>query len=555
MHASITNPATRPSPVRTIECIYQLSARISNAKIENPDERFAEARCQCLMWLGNRMRKEVGKSFPRAAFDGGAFEISQHGQLYAATSVDDLDLWAATMEHPDSDVPTRAWATDLALRQVDSEVHFTIRLMCSTSVKVVSVPRRSIPRIVFDLAERLGLDDMLPVNNKPLAVESDADLDLLQVAISDAQRRLPVVLVSETDPAARKDLNVAEFVIDPTFLAKELKGLALVAYMSRAAGYSWTKRVGKAWSCYNGAIRTYRPGVDFGIDTPVRHPAAMADEITYWRHEDPVDQQTTYGEKAFIRFLKEKMFYTLASRSLRMEDYLFYRHARSLNIQQQLSNADGIVELKSYHNEEVQKLQEELAFVYGENSKQDQQIEELRQRTFYLNSRLDQYRRQLQVAGTADAEIPIPSALDELDAWQHHLEGQVVIAAKAIREAEKSQYEDPKLVYQALLLLGNEYREMRLSGGEHKDRFGARLKQLGLTISGSITKSRAGEQGEEYRANHPTIPSKRIFLDEHLRKGNDHDQRRCLRIYFTWDPQEKLVIVGWLPSHLTTRAS
>jgi hypothetical protein len=78
---------------------------------------------------------------------------------------------------------------------------------------------------------------------------------------------------------------------------------------------------------------------------------------------------------------------------------------------------------------------------------------------------------------------------------------------------------------------------------------------LKLSEARSISESRLGEQGEEYYVNHPFLAGKRVFLEDHLRRGADRDPRNTLRVYFAWDRQEQLVIVGWLPSHLTTRSS
>jgi hypothetical protein len=143
-----------------------------------------------------------------------------------------------------------------------------------------------------------------------------------------------------------------------------------------------------------------------------------------------------------------------------------------------------------------------------------------------------------------------------LEDWQHHVAGQLWIAPRAISAAGKSEFRDPKLVFESLLLLANEYRQMRVQGGpDVRAAYKAGLSRLKLDEARSIAESRVGEQGDEYYVNHPFVAGKRVFLEAHLRRGNDRDQRNSLRIYFAWEQQEQLVIVGWLPSHLTTRNS
>jgi len=44
-------------------------------------------------------------------------------------------------------------------------------------------------------------------------------------------------------------------------------------------------------------------------------------------------------------------------------------------------------------------------------------------------------------------------------------------------------------------------------------------------------------------------------MDRHLVKGTSRDPRFCMRIYFFWDDEENVVVVGHLPGHLTTAAT
>ena len=92
-------------------------------------------------------------------------------------------------------------------------------------------------------------------------------------------------------------------------------------------------------------------------------------------------------------------------------------------------------------------------------------------------------------------------------------------------------------------------------GLDRKRQWDQGWEALGLTVEPSISKSRAGEQKDEYYVNYPsgTLIGGKKFLEQHLKKGNDRSERFCLRIYFFWDRTANLVVVGWLPSHLDTR--
>jgi len=162
-----------------------------------------------------------------------------------------------------------------------------------------------------------------------------------------------------------------------------------------------------------------------------------------------------------------------------------------------------------------------------------------------------------------------PSTLEGLETWcgasvvtssgvETPMSDRLLILPRAIDEARNSAFEDVPLVYKSLKVLANEYWELRVKGGlERKRKWHSALEDLGLAVAPSMSKSRAGEQRAEYYVNYPigSPPGNTRFLEQHLKKGNDRDQRFCFRLYFFWDKKKNLVVVGWLPSHLDTRST
>jgi hypothetical protein len=74
-------------------------------------------------------------------------------------------------------------------------------------------------------------------------------------------------------------------------------GVAHVIVLTGPAAFMLTDLVGKEFSVFNRAVRTYRPGFDTDSDNPSRHPLAMADSIARWL-ENGVE-----GAEAFESFL------------------------------------------------------------------------------------------------------------------------------------------------------------------------------------------------------------------------------------------------------------
>lgn len=159
--------------------------------------------------------------------------------------------------------------------------------------------------------------------------------------------------------------------------------------------------------------------------------------------------------------------------------------------------------------------------------------------------------------GVVEPEEPLPGSLEELETWaRQKLDGKVLLHSRAVNAVKKSRYANQDLIYRSLLFLGNEYRDSRLEGssGDHAGRCSAKLVELGLQLTDSITPARAGEEGDDYYVTYPA-PGETQFLKHHLKKGSSRDERRCLRVYFFWDEMRKVVVVGWLPGHLGTRSS
>ena len=181
-------------------------------------------------------------------------------------------------------------------------------------------------------------------------------------------------------------------------------------------------------------------------------------------------------------------------------------------------------------------------------------LEELRSETYRLNQRVRVIELHLRARGDTNTSTAIPADLNSLKDWAaENFAGSVIIGNRALRGAKELAYEEPGLVYQSLLLLRDYYVPMRRAGGDEFARqYEEGLRRLGLEDSGSITRTRLGEQGDEYFILHN---GRRRELDRHLKKGNAREPRHCFRLYYFWDEEAEQLVVGWLTSHLETRAT
>lgn len=174
-------------------------------------------------------------------------------------------------------------------------------------------------------------------------------------------------------------------------------------------------------------------------------------------------------------------------------------------------------------------------------------------------------KRALLSPGAARAVEPDPAAaaedaqfpdnFDDLERWsEEHLSGgKVRLLRRAIRAAKKSPFENPGLAYRALSILRDRYVPMRIEGGKaRKDEYNKALRAANLTEAATFAGTRSGEYGDTYFVNHG---GRKRELDRHLKGGNSRDPRYGFRLYFFWDDDDREVVVGSLPNHLTTRIS
>jgi len=141
--------------------------------------------------------------------------------------------------------------------------------------------------------------------------------------------------------------------------------------------------------------------------------------------------------------------------------------------------------------------------------------------------------------------------LRDIDKWAAANADRIIILPRAISETKRSIYSDPSLVYRCLELLANEYTQTK-TGDLDRHAFRDKADAMFVSYGGSVDPSVAGEAKDQYfiRWN-----GRRRFLDQHLSKGSSRDKRFCLRVYFTWAEETNQVIVGWMPSHLSTSNS
>lgn len=149
-------------------------------------------------------------------------------------------------------------------------------------------------------------------------------------------------------------------------------------------------------------------------------------------------------------------------------------------------------------------------------------------------------------AASAEPAIPKKLLMRDIDRWAAENSERIVILPRAISSTKRSLYESPDSLFESLELLATHYTEVKhgrldwSSLKEHMGVAGVEIRPVGVPSAG----------GSQVEAYYVRWRGQRRLLDQHLVKGSARDPRYCLRIYFTFDTELGVVVVGSMPEHL-----
>ena len=514
-------------------------------------DRFASTVDDILRW----MNKRAGRYLPEAAWQRQTFELSDIGaQRTAAIALKDPRYWAARLDDADKTVPLRTWVTEIGVGvDANGDVLFGARLICATRGADEpfdrSIPGFVRPVILSGLAELDGV--AIEENPRFLTTESEvAELvNLLQLP-----GRQSDVLVFSLPEGSAAPTETAASAKD---VYAKLQGAAHVYVLSSQATYFLTDAVGRELSVYRQAVRLYRPGFRAWIDQPSNHPLGLPPRIAEWDGE---------GRTAFERWIVNQALAGSVHGPNREDRLPAFNTVRQIAAQAERSNlrdagaSDAeIIKLFEEDNEQLRaELKEQReqhdgllaaadaereAALQAANAAKAQALERLH-RIRLLEQRLAQKVEKQEVA--------IPDTLEQFEDWcRENLAGAVELVGRAFQGVRKSEYHDPQLIYRSLLLLRDHYVPMRVEGSpERREAYQRALSDLQLEES-------ATGDGVKYASDLYSVQygGGRRSLDRHLKGGDSRDRRFGFRVYFFWDDEGQVAVVGWLPSHLDNRAS
>lgn len=532
-----------------IQPVCQVTLRL---KPGTHGDRFQETVRNILQWMNNR----AGQKLPAEAWGMKSFEMTDVGaQRTAAVVLKDPLYWAARLDDADKNVARRTWITEIGV-VLDSklDVIFGTRLICVARGENPPF-QPTVPGFVKSILTggKCELDGKV-ANGQPSLVESEDDVDWLVRLLEQSDRIGDVIVLAQQED----DGTPPQTIADANMLAQNLQGIAHVVVISSEGSFALTNRVGKELSVYRQAIRTYRPGFRAWLDDPGRHPIAMPSRILEW----PNGGIAGFESDIVARTITNTVY--VPGREDRLPPFTTVRQIaakREREAARQGGASDAEL-LKLFEQENLRltaEIQEEkesssllLQVAEQEREVATERANDAIAQAMLARERIRRLEEQLRAATGKTAEVPIPSDLAGFEDWcKEHLAGSVVMSNRAYQGAKKSEFHDPTIIYRALLILRDRYVPMRIYGGA--DYQAAYQKALSeLHIEESLTGDGTRFEGDVYTVQYQ---GGRKVLDRHLKSGASRDQRYCFRLYFFWDEESQVVVVGWLPSHLENRMS
>ena len=521
-----------PRAVRDIE-ILRVSAQLDGDDFSTAAEK---ARKAALAWA----KKRAGRALPKAAWDLQDFELPVGGRSSTAVRIesDQLDLWALRAEDPDDNVAGRVWSTEIAIGgEAGDRPHLSLRLVVSTDEPDFEIEPH-VPGPVLQIVDKPGLvRGSRRLLREPTTLQTEHDAEDLCDHLEDPERRLPIFVIALAEGDHRAAL------IDDALLAKATAGLARTVRVPAELTWILTKRFGKYRSVFNSGVRAYLSGFT-SSDDPFRHRLFLEKDLREGdgaaacvRRLRDLAAEISISETRLGKDVLDFASVRTASRQLRRNDLA----QRAAPDEELLKTAEELVESLEKQVEEKDK---EIDGYIAEVEAAEDRAQAAEQENRSLLFRVRQLQAALESGSDAPiVEQPLPQAWSEFSDWLDQAYPDKVLLTPAARRMVRSpEFEDVTLVARAITWLATVQHDRRVNGG-------GSLRDV--SVENGILNSSCG--GDTYAVD---WKGRRYDVDWHIKNGgNVRDPKRCLRIYYFWEPETQQTVIDCLPAHRRTGAT
>lgn len=519
------------------------------------------------VYISKIIHKWMAVKFPDLKLPTNPSNYQKNSYTQTVDSIYDYDncFYCIKTTHTDKTVANRVWITEVEIHQENDELVMGVKNAYTSNNPKSDDDYQiySVPTFVSKILNKVQFVEANEPVDRLILLNSENELQSAYKLILNPSRQHPVIIISQNKSLNEIDAKYCTiedgYLIDGHKLLENIKYISHIYYLPYTMQELWAKIIGQNWSVFNGAVRTYYPYFDINDNCYYNHPIMNYKKMLTMNYVNN-DGTEYWGGQAFRHILSHSIKSSNIYARINWDNlgYQFFYKANRNNLfknQKARKDASEWCSLLESDNTELNKQIDELTALLNA---QDEEINNLKstirkqgaanvisqQRIYQLNKALSSYQN--------NTELEYPTNYIDIPDWiEQNFGGRIELLPKAIRSLKSAVYKDINLVCKLIEGLGTTYYNMRMNYIEKKE-YDEFLIQLGVEDTPAISDASAGEQGEEY---YPLYNGKKHKLERHLTKGASRDPRDCLRIYFFWDDELNLVVIGSLPEHLKIRSS
>ena len=424
--------------------------------------------------------------------------------------------------------------TDVDVLSADGRTAFRCMLSIGSDAGVspANVPLRS-PRFIRECVA-IGAHWTIGKSGERIFAQSFfigvggvSDLEALILA---PQRRLPIIVVSElVGETLAGDLRER--------LSQDTCGLAHTVYLSHDATFEMTKRMGKEWSCYNGAVRLFWP-LREGNKHHRSHPLWTYDQILS-RAASEAQARERFRNLISGRVIEASTF---------VADDSAFRDFDSLKIKIVSDQARAAAVAAALGGGDIQALANSYA---AEN-------DVLRAKVAEQNREIDDLRDNVEVLSIALRNSPVelhqvvdstpPQTVEEAVAIARRTLGDLIVIAPET---------DSDIVHlnpvagppDKILRYLQTMRDLAiaLEDGVVGLAIPMWLRERGVECSVDSESMKNSREGRIFRLR--TVNGESVECEFHAKPADGVSPDRCVRIYFAISEQKPFVKIGYIGRH------
>ncbi len=362
-------------------------------------------------------------------------------------------------------------------------------------------------------------------------------------------RQLPLVVLAPAESGRP--------LVEATLVMEELRGLAHVAELAnRQATFALTDRVGKFWSCFNGAARIYWPKLALD-DSYRQHPIFFPSDYPPGADTDerlPLDIHRKLIAVALRRTVEAPLVTQL--RALADRQAQGQAEARLAELARGVAEGREFMAALEQAWSENRTLADELQLLRAEFVELQESRAAFEEQWATVSADIARAQAAAQAERRAAERYRLKylagmrRVREAVALAQEEFAETLLFLPSAVKSADDSPYLDPARAFALFAALDGVARAVKARGGLGED-LHAVLLRAGFEYKPHISMTSEGKHGDEYHFVHN---GERKLFESHVTLGGSHNPQECLSVHWRRDATERFVI-AWCGKHRTNTRS